>query len=520
LDSFQKMKPYQGGKIANIVKPSTSLVKLYTNTSTHIDLPTSLATSNGQIQFKYEKHDIQAAFSGGAVDLRNTLAVGTKIRVANFWKGDHLSISVVKHNVNPDMTQDVDFKVRLDRGGDAMVFAHVASNYFTLKGSTFCGRSASHVVFDKVVRPLLEKKMADDVKRKEVQEEEEQANAIIDLTDMDNDLVSMDNAEVEDLLDRMYKRGGHIQRKQEKRLREEEEEDCLERHHSNPAVPSLAARLHEIFPQVPLQQVQQRCHDLLDGREDFGAVEHVFERLTVKFLHKTESFGKKRRKETGTMPTSSDSAVSNLVDQIVKMEDQQATVKVEVKTEEGVEDAMQEVSNDPPPVGAFKSQVKEENEYKEAFGGIFLQAQGGTVERQVKEEMIAEQASEDDGEDKLLSDAHEAIKRYSFGSNTWGECRALLERRAAPKGAPIRKGIWKPSQQLAELLGISTEMKVSKASVLRMLWVRLEKHKLLDLDDNRFFTPDEAMSGIFGALRMRATHMEKCVRDHLVQDKD
>merc|ERR1719370_113084 len=176
---------------------------------------------------------------------------------------------------------------------------------------------------------------------------------------------------------------------------------------------------------------------------------------------------------------------------------------------------MQEVSNDPPPVGAFKSQVKEEN------GGIFLQAQEETVERQVKEEMIAEQASEeDDGEDKVLSDAHEAIKKYSIGSNTWGECRALLERRAAPKGAPIRKGIWKPSQQLAELLGISTEMKVSKASVLRMLWVRLEKHKLLDLDDNRFFTPDEAMSGIFGAMRMRATHMEKCVRDHLVQDTD
>ena len=73
---------------------------------------------------------------------------------------------MVKHSVNPDLTQDVDFKVvflsqfwllsvcdakvRLDRGGDAMVFAHVASNYFTLKGSTFCGRSASHVVFDKV----------------------------------------------------------------------------------------------------------------------------------------------------------------------------------------------------------------------------------------------------------------------------------------------------------------------------------------------------------------------------------
>merc|ERR1719397_1545682 len=106
-----------------------------------------------------------------------------------------------------------------------MVFAHVASSYFTLKGSTFCGRSASHVVFDKVVRPLLEKKMADVdlvVKKKEVQEEEDQANAIIDLTDMDNDLLSMDNTEVEDFLDRMYNRGGYNKRKQDKRPREED----------------------------------------------------------------------------------------------------------------------------------------------------------------------------------------------------------------------------------------------------------------------------------------------------------
>ena len=56
----------------------------------HIDLPKSLTTTSGLIKFKYEKHDIQAAFSGGAVDLRNTLAVGSKVRVANFWKGDHL----------------------------------------------------------------------------------------------------------------------------------------------------------------------------------------------------------------------------------------------------------------------------------------------------------------------------------------------------------------------------------------------------------------------------------------------
>ena len=42
-------------------------------------------------------------------------------------------------------------QVRLDKGGSTMVYAHVASNYFTIKGPNFCGRSASHVIFDKVV---------------------------------------------------------------------------------------------------------------------------------------------------------------------------------------------------------------------------------------------------------------------------------------------------------------------------------------------------------------------------------
>ena len=80
--------------------------------------------------------------------------------------------------------------------------------------------------------------------------------------------------------------------------------------------------------------------------------------------------------------------------------------------------------------------------------------------------------------------------------------------------------MWKPSQQLAQLLEIDQNMKISKALILRLLWVRLEKQNLLDPNDPRFFTPDEAMAGIFGAARMRATQMEKCIRDHLLQDKD
>jgi len=469
---------------------------LYAKPSTHINLPKSLITTSGLIKFKYEKHDIQAAFSGGVVDLRNTLAVGTKMRVANFWNGDHLSISVVKNSVNPDLTQDVDFKVRLDRGGDAMVFAHVASNYFTLKGSTFCGRSASHVVFDKVVRPLLEKKVAEDVWRKEVEEEEKRANVVIDLTDMDD-------VEVQDLLGDMYERDS----KTEKRPRETgEEKQAVKRQHFDPTVVGLAARLQEIFPQVPLVQVQQRCHELLEGREDFGLVEHVYERLTEEFLqYRAGSFGEENRKETGTTPNSSDSvALPNLVNQIVRMEEataaedeQKATVKVEVKTEGGT-DALQEVSNDPLLVGSVKSEVKEENEYVEAPVGISLQAQEGMDAREVKEEMMV---------------AEGGSKKTPLGPLAFQ--RALQQRKTAP-----RRGIWKPSQELAQLLEIDQNMKISKASVLRLLWVRLEKQELLDPNDPRFFTPDEAMAGIFGPARIRATQMEKCVRDHLEQDKD
>ena len=354
----------------------------------------------------------------------------------------------------------------------------------------------------------MEKKVAEDVRRKEVKEEEKRANAVIDLTDMDD-------VEVEDLLDHMYDGDGNG----EKRSREAgEEKQAAKRQHFD-----LASRLQEIFPQVPLVQVQQRCHELLEGREDFGLVEDAYERLTEEFLqYGAGSLGAENGNETEMTSTSSDlvATMPNLVNQIVKMEaataaedEQQTTVKVEVKAEGGTEDALQEVSNDPLMVGSVKSEVKEEKEYVEAPGGIPLQTEEGMAARQVKEEMMAAEGS------KKAPLGPLAFQRYQnlnlVISPPFLIIRALQQRKAAP-----RKGIWKPSQQLAQLLEIDQNMKISKASVLRLLWVRLEKQELLDPNDRRFFTPDEAMAGIFGAARMRATQMEKCIRDHLLQDKD
>ena len=62
------------------------------------------------------------------------------------WKNIFVSLSILRA-----LLVTVNAQVRLDKGGSTMVYAHVANNYFTIKGPNFCGRSASHVIFDKVV---------------------------------------------------------------------------------------------------------------------------------------------------------------------------------------------------------------------------------------------------------------------------------------------------------------------------------------------------------------------------------
>merc|ERR1719357_1246748 len=403
------------------------------------------------------------------------------IRVADFWFGDHLSISVVKHSINPDLTQDVDFQVRLDKGGSTMVYAHVASNYFTIKGPNFCGRSASHVIFDKVVRPLLEKTGREDVETERSSIKEEEPSGIIDLTGID-DIDDMDEAEVEEFLDNMSRKRGQPLKRPRQGLKdgemggeereEEEDEQGAKRQHTKPVLSGLTARLQEIFPQVPFKDVQQRCHALLKGRDDFASVEHVFEKLTEEFLQDSRGSGLATRSTLPAMP--------NVVDHLVQRDTGMA---VKVESESGVDNVEPDVSNDHLGIGSVKTDVKEEY----GFEGIFDTA-SGNLGRQVKEELLATELKKDN------------------------------KPSAITQGTPIRGGKWKTSKQLAKLLDIGADVRVSKASVLRRLWMRLENLELLDPVDQRYFTPDEAMKDIFGPVRIRATHMEKVIKDHLVKD--
>ena len=232
---------------------------------------------------------------------------------------------------------------------------------------------------------------------------------------------------------------------------------------------------------MPLADVQQRCHALLKGRDDFAFVEHVFEKLTEEFLQDSRGSGLATRSTLPAMP--------NVVDHLVQRDTGMA---VKVESGSGVDNVEPDVSNDHLGIGSVKTEVKEEYGFK----GIFDTA-SGNLGRQVKEELMATELKKE-----LLA---KEVKKDNKPS-------------AVTQGTPIRGGKWKTSKQLAKLLDIGPDVRVSKASVLRRLWMRLENLELLDPVDQRYFTPDEAMKDIFGPVRIRATHMEKVIKDHLVKD--
>ena len=231
---------------------------------------------------------------------------------------------------------------------------------------------------------------------------------------------------------------------------------------------------------MPLTDVQQRCRALLKGRDDFAFVEHVFEKLTEEFLQDSRGSGLATR---SSLP-----AVPNVVDHLVQRD---TAMAVKVESDSEVDNVEPDVSNDQLGIGSVKTEVKEEY----GFEGIFDTA-SGDLGRQINEELMATELKKE-----LL--AKEAKKDDKPS--------------AATQETPIRGGKWKTSQLLATLLDIDPDVRVSKASVLRRLWMRLENLELLDPVDQRYFTPDEAMKDIFGPVRMRATHMEKVIKKHLVK---
>lgn len=124
----------------------------------------SLTTSTGLVQYSYDKHEVSMTCPGGPLDLE-TLDQGTTFTFHDFKRAkgsvakrreEELIIAVTKRDVAPDRALFIHFELRLRNGGGAMAFMTIGTGHCTTKGEMFCGRSAGHVVFEKLIRPLLE----------------------------------------------------------------------------------------------------------------------------------------------------------------------------------------------------------------------------------------------------------------------------------------------------------------------------------------------------------------------------
>ena len=146
---------------------------------------TVLDTNTGHLmRFKYDKHDVTVAFANNSPDLG-------EIRVGQSFKftgpRDSLEISLLKTAVRNGKVKELDFSLTLGKGGRELVFVYVEETHLTIKGHRFAGQSSSHILFQCLLFPFLQRKVVefkDDVK-KEVKVEFNMLE-IIDLTNEDD----------------------------------------------------------------------------------------------------------------------------------------------------------------------------------------------------------------------------------------------------------------------------------------------------------------------------------------------
>ena len=80
-------------------------------------------------------------------------------------------------------------------------------------------------------------------------------------------------------------------------------------------------------------------------------------------------------------------------------------------------------------------------------------------------------------------------------------------------------GFTKPlglSPDLAALMGVAKDEKLSRPEVVKRLWTYIKDKKLQDQENKQFLTPDEKMAKIFGNEKIKALRMVKYLKEHLI----
>jgi len=148
------------------------------------------------MRFKYDQHDVTVAFSSHSPSLED-FKVGQTFNFTG--PSDKLKIRLEKTSKWRGKVKELDFSLRLDKGGKELVFVYVEESHLTIKGHNFAGRNSSHILFESLLHPFLRRKVLEAIStdfKTEIKKEDKLLE-IIDLTD-DPEAVNMKRERMEE----------------------------------------------------------------------------------------------------------------------------------------------------------------------------------------------------------------------------------------------------------------------------------------------------------------------------------
>jgi len=148
------------------------------------------------MRFKYDQHDVTVAFTSHSPSMEE-FTVGQTFNFTG--PSDKLKIKLEKTSGWRGQIKELDFSLKLDKGGKEMVFVYVEESHLTIKGHNFAGQNSSHILFESLLHPFLKRKVIDALStdgKTEIKKEDKLLE-IIDLTD-EPEAVNMKRERIEE----------------------------------------------------------------------------------------------------------------------------------------------------------------------------------------------------------------------------------------------------------------------------------------------------------------------------------
>jgi len=84
----------------------------------------------------------------------------------------------------------------------------------------------------------------------------------------------------------------------------------------------------------------------------------------------------------------------------------------------------------------------------------------------------------------------------------------------AKRGSHLSKIKYEPSDELAEIVGSAD---ITRAQMVKKIWVYIKKHDLQDPDNGRIIVPDDVLGDVIGHKPIDMLKMQKKFSEHLTR---